>query len=103
MVDLLVGAGANWKARAPDGWTALHSAAVSGRARFVEAAMTAGVEVNAATEAGLTPLMLAQTGERGYGAVPALLQAGATVVSAHPKKGNVLARACQRWPREPAA
>ncbi len=97
VIEALVAGGAGWKLRAPDGWTALHAAVISGRPRWVETAIQAGADVNAPTEAGETPLIAAQRTSEGYRSVPALLKAGARIESVHPEFGNPLASACGNW------
>lgn len=99
LVQALLDGGADWATRAGDGHTALHSAVGWGRARWVEAAIKAGVDVNAPSEDGVTPLILAQQRHMGHRAVPALVRAGAKIESNHPKIGNPLAGACGVWSR----
>jgi uncharacterized protein len=69
-------AGADAKARAPDGTTALHYAVYNGDAELAQKLIAAGADVNAANEYGSTPLGEAAT----VGSTPivkALLDAGA--------------------------
>ncbi|MFN0127000.1 MAG: ankyrin repeat domain-containing protein [Verrucomicrobiales bacterium] len=99
LVQALLAGGANWTTSAGDGHTALHSAVGWGRIRWVEAAIKAGVDVNARTEDGVTPLILAQQRYAGYRAVAALLQAGSKIESNHPMIGNPLVLAYHAWPR----
>src|SRR5205807_8636602 len=57
VVRELLAAGANVNARAADGCTALHAAAVERDVQIVELLLAAGADVNARTKDDITPLM----------------------------------------------
>ena len=73
--DLLVAAGADIRARSNDGFTALHRAAFSLPAAQVEALLAAGLDPNAQTDSGRSPLLNARSAE----AFEALVAAGADI------------------------
>ena len=81
--DLLVAAGADIRARSNDGWTALHRAALYRPAASsstlpaaqVQALLAAGLDPNAQTDSGMTPLLYAFSAE----AFEALVAGGADI------------------------
>ena len=78
VVELLLAAGADVKAKNNIGWTALHYAATRGYAAVAELLLAAGADVDAKSEYGSTALHFAAA--RGYDdVVELLLVAGADV------------------------
>jgi ankyrin repeat protein len=78
VLDMLLKAGADVRARGSQNRTPLHSAAIQGDLAIVDALLAAGAEVDARSEGGYTPLYIAS--QNGHVAVmKRLLEKGADV------------------------
>ena len=80
-VQTMLNSGADVHAKADDGWTPLHSAALLANAKVISIFVKAGADVNAKADNGWTPLHSAAWNEHAE-VIPVLVKAGADVNAA---------------------